>query len=199
MSLVIVTKPTAIALTLAEAKDHLEVPTADTDDDTLITRIIQSVTEMAQTRTNRQLMPATYRYRIARFSRIIRLPLPPLIGVDSVKYYDDDGNEQTVDAASYRVDTDSEPGRIELLPGYCWPTPRTTEKPIAIQFQCGYADSGQSPAVPNDNVPEGIKSWMQLQAGNLYEHETEYLQGLPVQPLGFVDQYIESFMIPELY
>ena len=76
MTLALVTGPAELPITTAEAKSHLVVDHADDDD--LIDAMIGGALKLAETRTNRQLVSATYDYKLARFADLIQLPRPPL-------------------------------------------------------------------------------------------------------------------------
>jgi uncharacterized phiE125 gp8 family phage protein len=92
----------------------------------------------------------------------ILVPRPPLISVSSITYVDGNGTTQTLSAAAYKVDTDSEPGRITPAYGYCWPTTRAEINAIAITYVAGYATRAA--------VPASIKQAMLLLIGHWYEN-----------------------------
>lgn len=193
MSLTVVTPPSAPAVTLVEAKAHLQVELAD--DDVLIADMVQAAEKIAEIATGRQLMTATYDWKLDGFARVMDVPRPPLQSVTSVKYEDSNGDEQTVDTAVYRVDTDTAPGRIILEPDQVWPTARLVENAVTVRMVCGYADSGASPAVPNDNVPELVKRWLMIQLANFYDNRNEYIQGLPLQSFDYVERALWGLKI----
>jgi len=195
MSITLITAPSSLAVTLTEAKASLNVSFAD--DDTLITDMIEAATILAQTMTNRQLMTATYDYKIDGFSNEIKIPRAPLASITSVKYLDTDGVEQTLSSAVYDVDTDSVPGEIRLGYDQTWPSYRAVKQAIRIRFVCGYADSGASPAVPNDNIPEVAKRWILLQVGNMYEHREEYIAGAQFSRSKFADRLLMTLKVPD--
>ncbi|NIP96558.1 MAG: hypothetical protein GWO24_25240, partial [Akkermansiaceae bacterium] len=56
------------------------------------------------------------------------LPRAPLQSITSIKYYDEDDTEATVDSGTYFVDIASEPGRVVLNSGESWPS--TTLRPV---------------------------------------------------------------------
>jgi uncharacterized phiE125 gp8 family phage protein len=115
----------------------------------------------------------------------IDLPYPPLISVSSVKYQDDDGVEQTVDASTYEVITSSEPGKIALLDGEDWPTDLDEiEFPIWITYITGYAAAA--------NVPEGIKLYIKMLVAEMYrQREISTLIATKNNQLwmNFIDRY----------
>lgn len=93
----------------------------------------------------------------------IYVPKPPLATVDSVKYYDDSGTLQTLDPSVYIVDSTSEPARIVPAVGTSWPSTQNRINSVEVRFTCGYGNSGAA-------VPAGIRIWMLMMAGTLFEN-----------------------------
>ena len=161
MGLAVVTPPTEEPVSLAELKSHLRVDS--TDDNDYITALGKAGREWVESYCNRQLVTATYDYRIDRFTSEISLPLPALQSVTSVKYIDTDGATQTVAGATYEIDTDQEPGCIRLAYEKSWPDDRRSVKnAITIRFVAGYGAASA--------VPDQIKAAINLYVGHLYEH-----------------------------
>lgn len=90
----------------------------------------------------------------------LKIPMPPLVSVDAVKYLDADGAEQTVDAASYVVSGIGGQGYITLASGAAWPTVGDFPDPVVIRFTAGEWE-------PDGIVPEGIKQAILLKASDL--------------------------------
>ena len=109
MSLSLVTTPTSEALNRTEVKDHLRED--GTDQDTLIDALIVAAREAAEGFTNRALINRTWDLRLDGFLEEIRLPRPPLMAVDSIKYVDTNGDTQTLATTEYTVDQWMEPAR----------------------------------------------------------------------------------------
>ena len=63
----------------------------------------------------------------------IALPKPNCISVDSIKYLDATGSQQTLDPATYRYDMNSAPARLVPAPGLCWPL-NTVYLPGSVQI-----------------------------------------------------------------
>lgn len=63
---------------------------------------------------------ARHRLRCWPASSIV-IPAWPLVSVESIKYFDGDGVEQTLGEAIYEVDTDRRPGVVWLAPEQSWP------------------------------------------------------------------------------
>ena len=154
MPLQILQEPAVEPLTLAEAKLHLRVDIPD--DDALITALITSVRQYAETITRRAFIQQTWAYVIDSF------PGPTLTGVPwgktftlprhaieieksrvqqvlAVNYLDMSGTPQVMPAADYTVDYTSEPCRITPVFGQIWPIPLPQIGACNVQFVAGYA------------------------------------------------------------
>lgn len=162
-----------LPVSLPEVKSRLDV--ADTDDvqDASIKALIRASTENIERYLRRALIDQTWTMFMDRFpgrplawwdgvrqiadteltdlTEVITVPRPPLDSIIHVKAHDSGGNETTVLAADYIVDTASEPGRIALKQSKSWPsvTLRTING-VEVQFIGGYGPTGS-------DVPEPIR------------------------------------------
>lgn len=94
---------------------------------------------------------------------VILLPRPPTVSVESIKYFDEDNVEATVDPSTYFVDVDSTPARIVLNSGESWPS--VTLRPIKaviISYTAGYGAAA--------DVPERVKDAIYLYCNYRYEN-----------------------------
>src|SRR5512139_2288241 len=107
----LITAPTVEPVTTAETKSHLRVDT--TADDTLIGTLITAARQDSEEYLNRALVTQTWDLYMDGFPTTtkIKVPLPPLQSITSIKYYDEDDVEATMTATDYIVDTVSEPGQ----------------------------------------------------------------------------------------
>lgn len=168
MYLTLITAPAEEPVTLAEAKKQLEITT--TDDDTLITALLSAARMDVEAATKRRLITQTHEWRLDAFPDsddcVIRLPLPPLQSVSSIKYIDADGAEQTWATSEYVVDAPAGPqaaaGTVRLAYGKTWPTTRDEINAVRIRFICGYGAAAA--------VPEGIKAAVKLKLTELHQH-----------------------------
>jgi len=109
-----------------------------------------------------------------------QLPRSPLITLDSIKYDDEDGIEQTLGASVYGVDSVGEmPARIWLKGGESWPTtyPDALET-VRVLFTAGYGTAGA-------DVPASIRAALLLLLGNLFENREAVVTGTIVTDLPF--------------
>lgn len=188
MSLRLITPPAAEPLSLAdlEAQSRVELG----DEVVLAQGYLTTARLQAEKVTRRALITQTWELTLDRFPKgeITVFP-PPLQSVESIKYTDSNGAEQTLDPSSYKVDTASEPGRIVPAYGMQWPATRDEINAVRIRFVCGYGDNA-------DDVPQPIRNWILLNAANLYEHRESVVVGQKAQMVelktladGLIDDY----------
>jgi uncharacterized phiE125 gp8 family phage protein len=176
MGLIQTVAPLVEPVSLTEAKLHLRVD-VDTDD-TLISALIASARQDCEAFQNRAYINRTMELWLDRFpgEDHIDLPLPPLVSVTSIAYYDTANSATTVLAAAfsttYFVDSKNEPGKLCLGYGATWPT--TTLRPnngVCITYVCGYGTASES-------VPVPIRQAILLSIGAAYENR-EGQEGMP--------------------
>lgn len=220
MPVQIVTAPVVEPVSLAEAKDHLRVRISD--DDALISALIIAARQAAETITRRAIAQQQWKIVGDRFpspmaGRLTEywlgqqwglsgmnsqsvflptgrtgyeliLPFPPVQTVDSIKYIDTYGVQQTLPAINYLVDNVSEPARVAPAYGYAWPTTQQRINAVEVTFTAGYS-AGQ--------IPEGIKAWIKIRIGSLYENREEValLNRGHITELPFVDGLLDPFRV----
>lgn len=172
MSLTIVTPPAEEPVTLTEAKNHLRVDL--TDDDSLISALIVAAREHAEAITRRAFITQTLKLSMDAFpvnNGPIYVPMPPLQSVNSLKYFNTGGVEQTLtEGTDYLVDNESEPGRITPAPDTGWPATQNRPNAVSVEFVAGFGDASK--------VPQGIKQAILLMVGHWYENrEAVTMQG----------------------
>lgn len=160
MSLTLVTGPATEPLTVAEAKTHLRIDSADRDSE--IEAMIKEVRDHVERVTNRALITQTWEQSFRGFSNVMTLWKAPLQSVTSITYVDDDGATQTLSTDVYQVDTRHTPGRVLLAYGQTWPSVRDQENNVIVQYVAGYATTA--------DVPLSIKRAMKLLLGHYSEN-----------------------------
>lgn len=151
----------ALGITLAEGRLHLKVD--NTDDDDLITQLIEAATEYSEQFQHRTYLNRTRFLYLDCFPSVIVVLWPPLVSVTSLKYVDTDGNTQTLDSADYRVDINTEPGRITPAFNASWPDIRHVTSAITIEFIAGYGATSAT-------TPEDVQASIKLLIGHWYEN-----------------------------
>lgn len=150
-------------VTAAHVKLYARV--AHSVEDALVTSWIAAARKLAEDYQHRVYVQTTYQMIYDGFpDSIIEFPRPPLISVDSVKYYDYEDTETLYSSDNYTVDLISEVGRLSLNYGITWPT--VTLRPInafIIEFKAGYGADA-------DAVPDSVKNAIYLYCTHMYEN-----------------------------
>jgi uncharacterized phiE125 gp8 family phage protein len=154
MSVRLITASSALAVSLAAARDNakVDVDVGGTSAlDAQITQAIRTHTAAAEHITGRRFITQTWALTLDCFPATITLPGSPLVSVDMVKYYDTAGVLQTLSASAYIVDTASAPGRI--VPATTWPTTAARINAVEVMYKAGYG--------PDDTtVPDAAKGYI---------------------------------------
>jgi uncharacterized phiE125 gp8 family phage protein len=187
----LITPPTALALTEAQARAHSRIdPSLPADD--LATKIAAAIAA-CEGFTGRQLVNATWELWLSSWydqaiyqpascgtsPGVIWLPKPPVASITSIKYLDGDGVEQTMNPSDYVLVAGAGPlaQRAGIFPAYgaAWPTNRLQAASIKIRFVAGYGvDSSYVPA----ELTQGMLAWF----AELYERREEQTVGAVVTP-----------------
>jgi uncharacterized phiE125 gp8 family phage protein len=178
----LITAPTQEVVSLEMAKAHLRVTTTDQDD--LIQLVIDAAVAQLDPASGgwlgRALRPQTWEVRYDGFpvwycedyyydnyrSAAIALPYPPLISIESVKYDDGNGTEQTlVEGTGYRVIGLGSIQKSYIAPIYggLWPSSvRCDPESVRIRFTSGYE------LATIDTMPATIRQAVLLMVKHLY-------------------------------
>lgn len=185
-TLLVVTPPAVEPVLLGEAKLHLRI---DTDDeDGLIIGYLHAAALYCEQIQGRAYITRTLRLELDSFpggSGVILLPRPPTGAIVSVEYDDEDGAGQTLDAADYEADLNSEPARLRPAEGLTWPATASTFAAARITYTAGYGPD------PTD-IPEDLRAAVKLVLGDLYENRESVVLGLNAN----TTQAVEALLWP---
>lgn len=142
------------------------------DFDTTLQELILSATNAVSNDLGRALVTTTYTLYLQTWpGREIQLPYPPLISVDSVKYYGDSTETlDTFSSGSYTVSTGGDPGVIWLNENKDWPDLMNRPNPIEVQFQAGYGSDA-------DDIPAAIQAAVTMTACLWFEQPLPVIVG----------------------
>lgn len=189
MALQRIAAPTALVVSLAEAKAQCRVDVAD--DDALITAMVYAATDEAEGLLRRALLPQQWRLSLDCFViQTIELHRPPVTAVDSVKYVDSNGVQQTLVAGTdYQVSL-GHPLYARLAPAYgkTWPSARAQLDAVQVDFTCGWATA--------DAVPPAIKHWVLMRVAAYYDNREAWTLGQAIQRNSFIDRLLDRWRVP---
>lgn len=164
----LITPPTQDVVTLIEAKAALRITSSDYDIaiQQMINAAVSSIDPAGGGWLGRALRPQTWEVRFPYFGETVELPYPPLISVDSFKYYTGNGADMTlVENTDYRVFGVGHKSKSKVVTPYntSWPSDvRADYESVRIRFTSGY-DKG-----PPDLLPPVIKQAVILGVRELY-------------------------------
>jgi uncharacterized phiE125 gp8 family phage protein len=176
MNIKILARGTSEPVTLAEAKLHLRVDLSD--DDALITAMISAAREMVERYTSRTLIYTAYRLTMDNWPYDIELPRSPAIEAAAnlvtgiayitprIRYYDGDGNQQTMTyaAGDFEVLLDNNPPLLVLPPSGIWPVTYPLQRgAIEIDWIAGYGSA-------STGIPELLRLAIMMLVAHWYEH-----------------------------
>lgn len=176
-SLSLITAAASTPITLAEAKAQVRVETDVTNEDDLLTTLIEAATDLAETHTGLQLVSATWELAVDSFADIDRLPKVPLASITSIKYDDTDGVEQTVSTSVYGLQTPLRThGSVFLKDGQGWPSDASSDPgSVRVRYVAGFGDA--------EDVPAVIKAGIKLLVGHWFENREASVVGVSVSDL----------------
>ena len=171
------TPPEIIGLT--EAKNHLKV---DFDDDNdLITGFIGSAIEDAENYTGTNIKEAKYTILAGGWIQNMEIHLSPVQSIETVKYYDDNNDIQTLDALKYKIlQKDKFCSIVYFTDPDNLPDVYEKADTIEIKLTTGYADG---------KTPFSVMAAIKLILGDLYENREDRPHGLPSRARALLRQF----------
>ncbi len=163
MATKIITAPSFEPLSVADVSEYLRLDDSPTDT-ALISALITAARQHLENYLNRFIAEQTVELALTGWKDKIDLSAP-LQSVTSVKYLDENGAEQTLNANQYIVDTYSEPASIYPAYNVTYPNLYDQENNVKIRYVVGFT-SGSSP--DTNPLPDPLKFAMMLIIGDLY-------------------------------
>ena len=149
-------EPVSLALARLQCKLDAEGDPPSHPDDPLLRIYIGDAREYAETMLGHRVAKVVVETVLPAFpSGDIELESGPLFAVDSVKYLDQDGVQQTLDAGTYAVDDNPTPALLRLAPSHSWPATSISPSAVVIRYTLGYSavnDDDQTKPLPNSIV-----------------------------------------------
>ena len=149
------TTTTPEVVSIEEARDYLGY---GDDRDSYVESLVIAARDYCEKHANRTFRELAVRSLLLSCwpkSRMVRMEYPPLIDINSVKYFDTDAAEQTVTSTNYRTHIrDGHVGWLEFDIDYSYPTLQSRAFPITISYDSGYTTLA--------SIPESAKLAMML-------------------------------------
>jgi uncharacterized phiE125 gp8 family phage protein len=180
---VLKTPPAIEPIGLDEVKAHSRIDLDD--DDLLIQNQILAVRHMVELVYDLALITQTWTMYLDWMPMEgIEIFKRPVQSVTSIKYTDDDGATQTLDASTFYADLNSRPPRLVRAQNANWPYVQPRPSAVAVEFVAGYGDK-------RENVPPHLISYLLIKTADYYEHRESFSE-LKLQGLDFVEGLISN-------
>lgn len=176
--------PTAELVTLDQVKSDLRMDGIDDHDVRLAADLATALGHLDGSKgvLGRALAQQTWKLYLDAFPCApIRLPLPPLLSVGSIRYREAvAGVDTLLSAALYHV-LDGE--RAEIWPAYgeVWPATYLDPRAVTVTFTCGWAAPAAGDPWPSELAP--AIAAVKMITGALYRGQADWRTTLPLRDL----------------
>lgn len=187
-----VTYPSGTIITLAEAKLHLRI-TAD-DQDAVINDCIKAATNLVESYTNQLFQSRTFVAYMDESEfcsyQTINILKYPITSIDSIKYLDTSGVEQTFSTGNYSTDLTDCPARI--LPTTTASVKANVLNQYRVYFTAGFAS--------RDSIEPELINWIKIFTGFFFNTRQPEYTGLNVNQTAYkyqeaLDKYRKDYVI----
>jgi len=196
--LVQITPPAIEPVRLQDARLQVRLTTDDpVTEDALIKLYISAARRHAEAYTGRSFITQRWRLVLDGFPRCIELERGDVQRIDSITYRDMTGATQVVawDEPTSSVQRSSDGtmvadisggvARITPAFGCVWPVAVPEIGAVAVAYTAGYGGE--------EDVPEGIKSWILLRVARLHADREEIVDGQA--PSSYLDGLLDPYSI----
>jgi uncharacterized phiE125 gp8 family phage protein len=184
--LYVLNEPRSEPVYLSEARRWLGMTDAnDTDQDPEIQILVKAMREFAEKYTGRRFVDTDLELNLDCWpSRVIELPVAPVVDIDYIRYIDTSGALQTlylggspeVGADLVSIDLKSQPARISPAWALPWPSIRGGDfNSVRIGFTAGYGTGGSPENLAP--IPAVLKLWMRARIATCFENREQIIVG----------------------
>jgi uncharacterized phiE125 gp8 family phage protein len=170
---IVITPPTDLPISLAEAKAQLRIDASDDFQDVQVSALIAAASAAVEGMLGWPVMRQT-RETVAKDwpgTEGLWLGRGDNLQIGSVKYIDPAGAEQTLAGTVFIFDAVSVPARLHLATGESWPALRGVEPgAVKARWTAGWADAA--------TVPGDIKHAIRLLIGHWFENREGVVVGV---------------------
>lgn len=160
MNVIVTTAVATEVVSVAEAKAHLRVQSGSSED-TYIGTLIAAARVQAEHQTDRSIGAQTLLGRMTGWCEV-ELVRGPVTAISSVKYDDENDDEQTLSSSYYYLDKSGPVERLRFVPGVSLPTLSLRADNVRIAYTAGYTSADAKIAT--------VKQWILLCVAEMYEH-----------------------------
>lgn len=160
----ILTYPNLEPIDCAFISDFLRTPSENLQVD-VAESLITAAREWAESYLGYKVSPHKLKVYFDDFQEILHLPYAKLISIESVKYVDSNGEEQTIAPGEYEVDDKGLHVFISPVSGGEWPTVLDSPDSVYITYNAGF------PPIDGDvnaNIPSRIKTAIAMMTCDIY-------------------------------
>mgnify|MGYP000470955644 CR=1 FL=1 len=183
----VITPPSQEPVTLAEAKNWLKVE--HSEDDSLISALIQATREAVERYTGQSLFTAVIEQAYDGFpvSDIhnpfagFTLAWSPVQSVDSITYRLETGGEEMLAADRYTLDNYAKPSQVMPKYNSFWPSAYYHVNSVKIRYTVGRSDVA--------DIPEVFKTAIKMTLADYYDKRQDSVRNLPSQAEWLLDKY----------
>jgi uncharacterized phiE125 gp8 family phage protein len=143
----VIVAPTDEPVAIGEARVQVNLEAGDDSFDTELTIYMKAARAHAEELTGTALMTQKLLMRASSWCDLDKLPSAPLQSIESIKYLDGLGVEQTLDSAVYEAVLVGMRPFVRLKAGQCFPSTLCVRDAIRVTAPAGY---GAVEAIPDD-------------------------------------------------
>lgn len=169
MGLTIITPAIDYPVSRSDAKRQCRVHSSDSSFDIELDGYIAAATRHVENVTQMALEPTGYRLTIDAFSGNIKLPIGPVISIDSVEYYSS-GELTAIEDEDFTLHQISE-GLAEIIPVSSWPTADVGLDMVVVEFTAGVAGETDS-YIHVSAVEDALKQAILLLVGHWWRNRS---------------------------